>query len=97
MYRDKCHKYRYYIAEVLQKYMRTIKRIKYIPWRHQADWETPPRSTRTPRCRSPLGPHILLLWGGLYIASMSSQKIIAQQVVGNNVHELTKGGSPCEV
>jgi hypothetical protein len=35
--------------------------------------------------------------GGLYIASVSSQKIIAQQVVGNNVHELTKGGSSCEV
>jgi hypothetical protein len=35
--------------------------------------------------------------GGLYIASVSSQKIIAQQVVGNNVHELTQGGSSCEV
>jgi hypothetical protein len=23
--------------------------------------------------------------------------IIAQQVMGNNVHELTKGGSSCEV
>jgi hypothetical protein len=33
--------------------------------------------------------------GGLYIASVSSQKIIDQQVVGNNVHELTKGS--CEV
>jgi hypothetical protein len=31
--------------------------------------------------------------GGLYIARVSSQNIIAQQVVGNNVHELTKGGS----
>jgi hypothetical protein len=35
--------------------------------------------------------------GGLHIARVSSQKIIAQQVVGNNVHELTKGGSSCEV
>jgi hypothetical protein len=35
--------------------------------------------------------------GGLYIASVSSQKIIAQQVVGNNMHELTKGGSSFEV
>jgi hypothetical protein len=35
--------------------------------------------------------------GGLYIASVSSQKIIVQQVVGNNVHELTKGGSSFEV
>jgi hypothetical protein len=40
-------------------------------------------------CSSPMG--------GLYIASVSSQKIIAQQVVGNNVHELTKGVSSCEV
>jgi hypothetical protein len=36
-------------------------------------------------------------YGGLYIARVSSQKIITQQVVGNNVHELTKGGSSCEV
>jgi hypothetical protein len=35
--------------------------------------------------------------GGLYIARVSSQKIIAQQVVGNNVHELAKGGSSCDV
>jgi hypothetical protein len=35
--------------------------------------------------------------GGLYIARVSSQKIIAQQVVGNNVDELTKGGSSCAV
>jgi hypothetical protein len=33
----------------------------------------------------------------LYIARVSSQKIIAQYVVGNNLHELTKGGSSCEV
>jgi hypothetical protein len=42
--------------------------------------------------------HLLSLpVGCLYIARVSSQKIIAQQVVGNNVHELTKGGSSCEV
>jgi hypothetical protein len=35
--------------------------------------------------------------GGLYIARVSSQKIIAQQVVGNKVNELTKGVSSCEV
>jgi hypothetical protein len=35
--------------------------------------------------------------GGLYIARVSLQKIIAEQVVGNNVHELTKDGSSCEV
>jgi hypothetical protein len=28
---------------------------------------------------------------------VSSQTFIAQQVVGNNVHELTKGGRSCEV
>jgi hypothetical protein len=41
--------------------------------------------------------HLFFFCGGLYIASVSPQKIIAQQVVGNNVHELTKGESSCEV
>jgi hypothetical protein len=41
--------------------------------------------------------HLFFSCGGLYIARVSSQKIIAQQVVWNNVHELTKGGSSCEV
>jgi hypothetical protein len=41
--------------------------------------------------------HQLFTCGGLYITIVSSQKIIAQQVVGNNVHELAKGGSSCEV
>jgi hypothetical protein len=41
--------------------------------------------------------HLLFTCGGLYIARVSLQKIIAQQVMGNNVHELTKGGSSCEV
>jgi hypothetical protein len=41
--------------------------------------------------------HLFFSCGGLYIVRVSSQKIIAQQVVGNNVHKLTKGGSPCEV
>jgi hypothetical protein len=38
--------------------------------------------------------HLLFTCGGFRV---SSQKIIAQQVVGNNVDELTKGGSSCEV
>jgi hypothetical protein len=42
--------------------------------------------------------HLFFSYGGfIYIASVSSQKIIAQQVVGNNVYELTKSGSSCEV
>jgi hypothetical protein len=78
--------------------MINIKRTNVHPRCHKVDWETPPRSSRTPRCTAPPGPPVLLLWGGgLYIASVSSQKIIAQQVVGNNVHELTQGGSSCEV
>jgi hypothetical protein len=36
--------------------------------------------------------YLFFSYGGLYIARVSSQKIIAQQVVGNTVHELTKGG-----
>jgi hypothetical protein len=69
----------------------------YFLGANKADWETPPRSTRTPHCTAPPGPLVLLLGGGLYIARVSSQKIIAQQVVWNNVQELTKGGSSCEV
>jgi hypothetical protein len=41
--------------------------------------------------------YLLFTCGGLYIARVSSQNIIAQQVMGNNVHELSKGGSSCEV
>jgi hypothetical protein len=37
--------------------------------------------------------YMLFICGGLYIARVSSQKIIAKQAVGNNVHELTKGGA----
>jgi hypothetical protein len=74
--------------------MKTKRELIIIPWRQQADWETPPR---LPRSSPPPGLHVLLLWGSLYIARVSSQKIIAQQVLGNNVHELAKCGSSCEV
>jgi hypothetical protein len=75
-----------------------IKRTNIIPSRHKANWETPPRSTHMLHCRAaPLRPPAIHLWGGLYITRVSSQKIIGQQVVGNNVHELTKGGRSCEV
>jgi hypothetical protein len=33
------------------------------PWRRKADWEMPPRSTRTPHCTAPPGPPVLLQWG----------------------------------
>jgi hypothetical protein len=35
--------------------------------------------------------------GDMSTTRVSSHTFIAQQVVGNNVHELTKGVSPCEV
>jgi hypothetical protein len=35
--------------------------------------------------------------GDVSTARVFSHTFIAQQVVGNNVHELTKGGSSCEV
>jgi hypothetical protein len=38
-----------------------------------------------------------LTCGGCEIARVSSHMFIAQQVVGNNVHELVKGGSSSEV
>jgi hypothetical protein len=39
---------------------------------------------------------VLDLWG-CEIARVSSHMFIAQQVMENNVHELAKGGSSCEV
>jgi hypothetical protein len=56
------HKSIYYIAEVLQNKKTNIKRTKVHPWRHKVDWETPPRSSRTPRCAAPPGPPAHLLW-----------------------------------
>jgi hypothetical protein len=41
--------------------------------------------------------HLLITCGGFIYRKSELTKIIAQQVVGNNVHELTKGGSSCEV
>jgi hypothetical protein len=41
--------------------------------------------------------HLFFSCGGCETARMSSNKFIAQQVVGNNVHELTKGGSSYDV
>jgi hypothetical protein len=41
--------------------------------------------------------YLFLTCGGCATARVSSHTFIAQQVVGNNVHELTKGGSSCEV
>jgi hypothetical protein len=41
--------------------------------------------------------HLFFSCGGCEAARVSSHMFIAQQVVGNNVHELTKGGSSCDV
>jgi hypothetical protein len=51
----------------------------------------PPRLARTPRSRPPPGLPALHLWGVIYRKGELT-KIIAQQVVGNNMHELTKDG-----
>ncbi|KAL5647284.1 hypothetical protein ACJX0J_041639, partial [Zea mays] len=59
-----------------------IAGTKIYPWRQKA---------------APLRPPVLLPWGGCETARVSSHTFIAQQVVGNNVHELTKCGSSCEV
>jgi hypothetical protein len=40
---------------------------------------------------------VLDLCGGCETTRVSSHTFIAQQVVGNNVHELAKGGSSREV
>jgi hypothetical protein len=55
----------YYIAKVLQNERINMDRTKIHPWRQKVNWETPPRSNRTPRCVAPLEPHVLLLWGGV--------------------------------
>jgi hypothetical protein len=55
----------YYIAEVLQNKKINIKGSKIHPWREKVNWETPPRSNRTPRYVAPLEPPVLLLWGGV--------------------------------
>jgi hypothetical protein len=91
----KCIEINVTVIITYQKYL--TSELNIIPWRHKVDWETPPRLAHTPRYRPPPGPPVLLLCGGLYIVMVSSQKIIAQQVVRNNVHEFTKGGSSCEV
>jgi hypothetical protein len=41
--------------------------------------------------------YVSLTCGGCETARVSSRMFIAQQVVGNNVHELAKGGSSREV
>jgi hypothetical protein len=41
-----------------------MDRTKTHPWRHKVNWETPPRSNRTPRCVAPLEPPPLLPGGG---------------------------------
>jgi hypothetical protein len=41
--------------------------------------------------------YLFLTCGGCETARVSSHTFIAQQVVGNNVHDLAKGGSSCEV
>jgi hypothetical protein len=52
----------YYIAEDLQNKL-NIKRTKDRPWRQKVNWETPPRSNRTPHYAALHEPPVLLLWG----------------------------------
>jgi hypothetical protein len=53
-------------------------------------------TSRHPLCASSWG-YLFLTCGDVSTTRVSSHTFIAQQVVGNNVHELTKGGSQCEV
>jgi hypothetical protein len=41
--------------------------------------------------------YLFFTWEDVSTARVNSDTFIAQQVVGNNVHELTNGGSSCEV
>jgi hypothetical protein len=56
----------------------------------------PPRLAHTARCRPPPGPPVLLLWGVIYRKG-ELIKYHSSTNWGNNVHELHKGGSSCEV
>jgi hypothetical protein len=65
----------------------------------KVDWETGLDLSRTHRAIFH-APHLvvpILDLGDISTARVSSHTFIAQQVLGNNVHELTKGGSSCEV
>jgi hypothetical protein len=46
--------------------MITNKQTNIIPWRHQADWETPPRLHCTPCSSPPPGLPALLVRGFIY-------------------------------
>jgi hypothetical protein len=41
--------------------------------------------------------HLFFSCGGFIYHKCELTKIIAQKIVGNNMHELTKGGSSCDV
>jgi hypothetical protein len=84
----------YYIAEVLEN--NNIKRTKVHPWRHNVNWRRHLDQIKLLVVWLRLN-HLFFSCGGCETTRVSSHMFIAQQVVGNNVHELTKGGSSCEV
>jgi hypothetical protein len=66
----------------------------------KVDWETTAYTSHELITASSLRHNLWYLFltcGGCETARVSSHTFIAQQVVGNNVHELAKGGSSHEV
>jgi hypothetical protein len=66
----------------------------------KVDWETTAGTSHelvTASSMRLILQYLFLNCRGCETARVSSHTFIAQQVVGNNVHELAKGGSSCEV
>jgi hypothetical protein len=90
----------YYIIGVLYKINKKLHHKETRIQQPKVDWETTALSSHELFIASSMR---LILWylfltcGGCETARVSSHTFITQQVVGNNVHELTKGGSSCEV
>jgi hypothetical protein len=90
----------YYIIGVLYKINKYLHRKETTIQQPKVDWET---TTLTSHEHIASPSMRLILWylsltcGGCETTRVRSHTFIAQQVVGNNVHELAKGGSSCEV
>jgi hypothetical protein len=75
-----------------------IKRTNIVPWHTKLTGRRHLDQVESLSVRRLLFDHLVFSYGGeCETARVSSHMFSAQQVVGNNVLELTKGGSSCEV
>jgi hypothetical protein len=90
----------YYIIGVLYKINKYLHHKETTIQQPKVDWEMTTETSHeliTTSFMCLILRYLFLTCGGCEIARVSSHTFIAQQVVGNNVHELAKGGSSCEV